>query len=45
MTPSEELIMGALPQDVVERLADLWCDALLANLRRHPIVPPSKGAQ
>lgn len=26
-----------LPDAVVEQLADLWCEALLANLQRHPI--------
>ena len=26
-----------LPESVVEKLAELWCEALLANLQRHPI--------
>lgn len=26
-----------LPEHVIEALAELWCEALLANLRRHPI--------
>jgi hypothetical protein len=30
----------AMPEELVERLADLWCEVLLANLRRHPIVVP-----
>ena len=31
-------IMRPLPDDVIERLADLWCEALLANLRRQPVI-------
>jgi hypothetical protein len=32
-----------LPDDAIEALAELWCEALLANLRRHPIPIPSGG--
>lgn len=39
--PSDANINNAprrpLPEAVVERLADLWCEALLANLQRRPI--------
>lgn len=31
-----------LPEEVVEQLARLWCEALLANLRRHPIEPSAR---
>ena len=31
-----------LPESTIEQLADLWCEALLANLRRHPIEPPQR---
>jgi hypothetical protein len=34
----EPRIMRPLPEDVIERLADLWCEALLANMRRRPIL-------
>jgi hypothetical protein len=33
-----------LPDVVVEQLAELWCEALLANLQRHPIEPSLKRA-
>lgn len=33
-----------LPDAVVEQLAELWCEALLANLRRHPIPHPLSRA-
>ena len=33
----ETRIMPPLSETIIERLAELWCEALLANLRRHPI--------
>jgi hypothetical protein len=33
-----------LPDSVVEQLAELWCEALLANLLRHPVEPSLKRA-
>jgi hypothetical protein len=33
-----------LPENVIEQLAELWCEALLANLRRHPIGQPMRRA-
>ena len=33
----EPRIMQPLPEDVIERLADLWCEAILANMRRRPL--------
>ena len=33
-----------LPESAVEQLAELWCQALLANLRRHPIQAPIRHA-
>lgn len=48
MTPPPErkpdVTRRPLPEDVVEQLAELWCEALLANLRRHPIEPPMRKA-
>jgi hypothetical protein len=34
----ERRMIRPLPDDVIERLAELWCEALLANLRRDPPV-------
>lgn len=34
---SEARIMPPLPESIIEQLAELWCEALLANLRRHPL--------
>jgi hypothetical protein len=33
-----------LSDALVEQLAELWCEALLANLRRHPIQPSIRRA-
>jgi hypothetical protein len=33
-----------LPDSVIEQLAELWCEALLANLRRHPVARPISTA-
>ena len=33
----DQAVARELPEAVVEQLAELWCEALLANLRRHPI--------
>jgi hypothetical protein len=33
-----------LPEAVIEQLAELWCEALLANLRRHPVTRPGRRA-
>jgi hypothetical protein len=33
----EARMMPPLPEPLIEQLAELWCEALLANLRRHPI--------
>lgn len=30
-------IMPPLPESLIEQLAELWCEALLANIRRHPL--------
>ena len=36
--PSTEQPMGdSLPEDLIEHLAELWCEVLLENMRRHPI--------
>jgi hypothetical protein len=40
----EARIMTALPDSVVEQLAELWCEALLTNLRKHPVQPSLKRA-
>lgn len=37
-------IMRPMPEETIDRLADLWCEALLANLRRHPVSEPLKRA-
>jgi hypothetical protein len=33
----EPRIIQPLPEAVIEHLAELWCEALLANLQRHPL--------
>jgi hypothetical protein len=33
-----------LPDALVEQLAELWCEALLANLQRYPIQPEIRKA-
>ena len=33
----ERRVGPPLPEHVVDRLAELWCEALLANLLRHPL--------
>ena len=33
-----------VPEAVIEQLAELWCEALLTNLRRHPIEPAVQRA-
>lgn len=40
-TPAPEPVRRPLPEAVVEQLAELWCDVLVANLRRHPIEEPA----
>ena len=41
IAPSENAAapMPPLTEAMIEQLAELWCEALLANLRRHPIEP------
>ena len=36
--------VDSLPESVIEQLAELWCEALLANLRRHPLARPLSSA-
>lgn len=44
-TPNiEQPMRHSLPEDLIERLAEFWCEALLANLRRHPIEPSEQKA-
>jgi hypothetical protein len=44
MTPTGDpkMTRPPLPDAVVEQLAEFWCEAILANLRRHPIAAPER---
>jgi hypothetical protein len=42
--PEELDVLPPLPDAIIEQLAELWCEALLANLRRHPIQPEIRKA-
>jgi hypothetical protein len=47
--PAEQLTdngapVNPWPESVIEQLAELWCEALLANLRRHPVPRPVSSA-
>ena len=47
--PAEQVMdngapVNPLPESVIEQLAELWCEALLANLRRHPVARPISSA-
>ncbi len=37
-------MLPPLPEHVIEQLADLWCELLLADLERHPLEPPMRRA-
>jgi hypothetical protein len=38
--PDTARMMPPLPEPVIEQLADLWCELILANLRGHPPAAP-----
>jgi hypothetical protein len=44
IAPPENVEMPPLPEAVIEQLAELWCEAILSNLRRHPIQPEIRRA-